>query len=47
MANRVLAGTHNSLGYGLFVSKPGKNVLSATGNDLIFDSTVTLSLYRR
>ena len=43
MANRVLAGTHNSLGYGLFVSKPGKNVLSATGNDLIFDSTVTRS----
>ena len=43
MANRVLAGAHNSLGYGLFVSKPNKNVLSATGNDLIYDSTVQRS----
>ena len=43
MANRVLAGAHNSLGYGLFVSKPDKNVLSATGNDLIYDSTVQRS----
>ena len=43
MANRVLVGEHDSLGYGLFVSKPGSNVVSATGNDLIFDSTVTRS----
>ena len=28
MANRVLAGNHPNYGYGLFVSKPGENVLS-------------------
>ena len=43
MANRVLLGNHDSLGYGLFVSKPTKNVLSVTGNDLIYDSTVQRS----
>lgn len=39
MANRILLGNHDSLGYGLYVSKPGSNVQTATGNDLIFDST--------
>lgn len=43
MANRVLVGEHDSLGYGLFVSKPGSEAESATGNDLIYDSTVTRS----
>ena len=43
MANRVLLGNHDSLGYGLFVSKPSSNVLSATGNDLVFDSTAQRS----
>jgi len=38
MANRILMGNHASKGYGFFVSKPGKNVLSATGDDLIFNS---------
>jgi hypothetical protein len=39
MANRVLIGEHNSLGYGMFISKPGADVLSATKNDLIYNST--------
>jgi len=43
MANRVLLGNHDSLGYGLFVSKPGSEVESATGNNLIFDSTIQRS----
>jgi len=38
MANRVLLGKHDSLGYGLFVSKPNKDAKSATGDDLIFNS---------
>jgi len=38
MANRVLVGDHDSLGYGIYVSKPGKDVRSATGIDLIFNS---------
>ena len=38
MANRVLLGKRGS-DYGLFVSKPGSNVVSADRKDLIFDST--------
>ena len=43
MANRVLTGNHSSLGYGLYVSKPGKDVTTATGADLIFDSSRSYS----
>ena len=38
MANRVLLGEHDSLGYGMYVSKPTKDVASATKDDLIFNS---------
>jgi len=38
MANRVLIGERGS-DYGLFISKPGSNVISADRKDLIFDST--------
>tara|TARA_B100001094_G_scaffold116170_1_gene112102 strand:- start:12212 stop:13171 length:960 start_codon:yes stop_codon:yes gene_type:complete len=38
MANRVLAGNHPTYGYGLFVSQPGINVLTASTNQLVFDS---------
>jgi hypothetical protein len=38
MANRVLLGKRGS-DYGLFVSKPTKDVTSADRKDLIFDST--------
>ena len=38
MANRVLLGEHDSLGYGMYVSKPAKDVTSATKDDLIFNS---------
>lgn len=38
MANRVLLGEHDSLGYGMYVSKPGEDVTSATKDDLIFNS---------
>ena len=38
MANRVLIGKHASLGYGLYVSKPGKDAKSDTGGDLIYSS---------
>jgi len=38
MANRVLLGKHNTEGYGLFVSKSGQDVKSATGNNLIFNT---------
>ena len=37
MANRICIGNHSSNGQGLYVSKPGKDASSATGNDLIFD----------
>ena len=39
MSNRVMIGEHDTLGYGLYVAKPAKNATSATGNDLIFDSS--------
>ncbi len=39
MANRICIGNHSSNGQGLYVSKPGKDATSATGNDLIFDSS--------
>ena len=38
MANRVCIGNHASNGYGLYVSKAGKNAQSDTGLDLIFSS---------
>ena len=38
MANRVLLGKHDSLGYGMYVSKPTKDVTSAIKDDLIFNS---------
>tara|TARA_Y100000034_G_scaffold37517_1_gene46109 strand:- start:900 stop:1427 length:528 start_codon:yes stop_codon:yes gene_type:complete len=38
MASRICAGEHDSLGYGLYVSKVGKNAQTATGIDLIFNS---------
>lgn len=38
MASRICAGEHDSLGYGLYVSKPSKNAQTATGIDLIFNS---------
>lgn len=39
MSNRVMIGEHDTLGYGLYVAKPTKDATSATGNDLIFDSS--------
>jgi|TARA_B100002003_G_scaffold247830_1_gene280195 hypothetical protein len=41
MATRVCAGEHDSLGYGLYVSKIGKNAQTATDLDLIFNSETT------
>ena len=32
MASRICAGEHDSLGYGLYVSKPGKDAESDIGN---------------
>ena len=37
MANRVLFGKRGS-DYGLFVSKPGANVISCNPEDMLFDS---------
>ena len=39
MANRVRLGDLGSSNYGLQVSKPGVNVLTATSKQLLFDST--------
>ena len=39
MANRVLVGYRSSGGYGLYISKPGKDVTSCDTIDLIFDSS--------
>lgn len=42
MANRVIAGNHFNFGYGLFVSRPGKNVSSnLNASELIFSSKNT------
>jgi len=38
MTNRILLGNHATHGMGLYVSKPGKNVLSADKIDLLFNS---------
>jgi len=39
MANRICLGNHPNHGYGLFVSRPGVNVLSnIKKEDLVFDS---------
>ena len=39
MANRVLLGNRATGGYGLYVSKATKDVLTCSKDDLIFDST--------
>lgn len=36
MANRVLAGNRSTGGYGLYVSRPGEDVLSAGSDDMLF-----------
>jgi len=41
MANRVLIGKHASFGYGLFVSKPTKDVTGSTHDDFAFRSDLT------
>ena len=38
MANRVLIGKRGTSDYGLYVSNPGVNVLTATDDDLMFNS---------
>lgn len=38
MANRVLIGKRGTSDYGLYVSNPGVNVLTATDSDLMFNS---------
>ena len=39
MANRILVGEHDDFGYGLFISKPEKDVTTDLDKvDLIFDS---------
>ena len=44
MANRVLVGDHDNFGYGLFVSRPSKDVTTNLDKvDLIFDSRVNAS----
>ena len=40
MANRVVIGELPSGDYGIKISRRGQNVLTATGKDLLFDSTV-------
>ena len=44
MANRVLIGKHASFGYGLFVSKPTKDVTGSTHDDFAFRSDLTDSI---
>lgn len=39
MANRLLLGNRSSGGYGLYISRPGTNVLTCDKKDLIFDSS--------
>lgn len=41
MANRVLLGNRSTGGYGLYVSRAGKNVLICDPDDLIFSSVST------
>lgn len=38
MANRVLAGNRASGGYGLYVSRPGNNVLDCANDKLMFNT---------
>lgn len=38
MANRVLAGNRASGGYGLYVSRPGNNVLNCANDKLMFNT---------
>ena len=41
MANRVVIGKLSGSDYGLKISRRGQNVLTATGKDLLFDSTAS------
>lgn len=41
MANRLLLGNRSSGGYGLYISRPGANVLTCDDTDLIFTSETT------
>lgn len=43
MANRVILGKHPSYGEGLFVSRTGIDVLTATEEDLIFSTAANCS----
>ena len=44
MANRILLGDHDNFGYGLFISRPTKDVTTNLDKvDLIFDSRVNAS----
>ena len=43
MANRLLLGNRSSGGYGLYISKPGKDVTSCGRQDLIFDSSTNMA----
>jgi len=38
MANRVLAGNRSSGGYGLYISRPGNNVLDCANDKLMFNT---------
>ena len=38
MANRILIGNRATGGYGMYVSKPGSDVLTCAPKDLLFDS---------
>jgi len=38
MANRVLAGNRSSGGYGLYISRPGNNVLNCANDKLMFNT---------
>ena len=39
MANRILIGDHDDLGYGMFVGKSGTDVTAADNDYFLFDST--------
>ena len=41
MANRVVIGNLSGSDYGIKISRRGQNVLTATGKDLLFDSTAS------
>ena len=39
MADRIVIGNKDGSTLGVFISKPGSNVFTASSNDLLFDST--------